>query len=137
MTDELDAPLGKPKKPGLFARFGKLRAPKLSPVALPRPRSWPIARIAFGLSGLILIGAYIRVATVHDPLGGRPSAVVDISSSRNSNAVANDVASAPPAAPTAVTPAPNTAVTTTPSGPQITTVDPNLPDMEEAPVGIQ
>ena len=137
MTDELDAPLGKPKKPGLFARFGKLRAPKLSPVALPRPRSWPIARIAFGLSALILIGAYIRVVTVHDPLGGRPSAIVDISSSRNSNAVANDVASAPPAEPSAVTPAPNTATTAAPPGPQITMVDPNLPDMEEAPVGVQ
>ncbi len=137
MTDELDAPLGKPKKPGLFARFGKLRAPKLGPAGMPRPRSWPIARIAFGLSALILIGAYIRIATVHDPLGGRPSAVVDISSSRNSNAVANEVVSAPPAEPSTVTPAPNTTTITTPNGPQITTVDPNLPDVEETPVGIQ
>ncbi len=137
MTDEIDAPLGKPKKPGLFARLGAVRPPKLHSVAMPRPRSWPIARIAFALSAVILAVAYIRIVTVQDPLGGRPSAVVDISSSRNSNAVANDVAFAPPSQPSAVTPAPNADTTTAPSGPQITTVDPDLPDTEVAPVGVQ
>ncbi len=138
MTDDLDAPLGKPKKPGLLARFGKLRPPPLKAFTIERPRNWPIARIAFGLSALILVAAYARIALVDDPLGGRPSATVDISSSRNSNSVANDVAFTPPSLPTAKTPvAAKTTTTTTPGGMRITTVDPALPDQEITPVGVK
>jgi hypothetical protein len=137
MTDELDVPLGRPKKKRLFAFLGKVRSPSPPQVDIRGPRSWPITRIAFGLCALILVIAYARVALVDEPLGGRPSAVVDISSSRNSNEVANNVAFTPPGEPTANTEVAKTEIVPLGTGPQITTVDPNLPDQEAIPVGIK
>lgn len=142
MTDELDAPLGRPKKPGAFAVLGKLfgrvrMPPSRHSVDLRRPRSWPIARIAFGLSALILVIAYGRVALVDDPFGGRPSAIVDISSSRNSNEVANNVAFTPPSQPKVDTAAGANDTAASGTGPQITKVDPNLPETESVPVGVK
>ena len=137
MTDELDAPLGqqkkgddKPKRKLGFA-LPKIGMPSVRSL---HPRSWPIARILFALIGIILFVAYARVAFYDDPLGGRPSVVVDISSSRNSNAVANNVVSTPQADST-----PGIVADTTPSGtgPQITTLDPSLPESEPMPVGIR
>lgn len=131
MTDELDAPLGRPKKPGPLARIKRLRPPSIKSL---RPRALPLARIAFALSVLILAVAYLRIALVDDPLGGRPSALVDISSTRDANAVANEVAAAP-----AIVPKPLSQTVPTLSvpgtGPQITVLDPSLPDQEPTPVG--
>ena len=140
MTDELDAPLGKKKRGNPLAGLPKLGMPKIGTPSLKslHPRSWPIARILFGLIVIILAVAYIRVAFYDDPLGGRPSAVVDISSSRNSNEVANSVVNTPAGMPQAGT---GTVATLDPpasgTGPQITTIDPSLPESEPTPVGIR
>ena len=77
MASDLDAPLGRRK-----AR----------PVPTGR-RHLPIARLA--LAGIIvLLGAVaLRVTLVNDPDGGRPSAEVAISSTRNTNIVAGGNAS--------------------------------------------
>ncbi|MBU1175051.1 MAG: divergent polysaccharide deacetylase family protein [Alphaproteobacteria bacterium] len=135
MTEEIDAPLGRPKRRNPLAGMSAVRLPSLR---ISRPRTWPIARILFALSALILSLAYVRVAFYDDPLGGRPSAIVDISSSRNSNAVANEVASTPPSPPqAAIESATATDGQTTGTGPQITAVDPSLPDSEPMPIGIR
>lgn len=106
MTDELDTPLG--RKPKRFA------------FSLPRMDGggWPIARLTFGAVVLILGAAVLRVALVKDPLGGRPSATVDISATKNTNSVAQKVAT-PPKTDTA----PSHGTTGQGDGPQITVLD--------------
>lgn len=131
MTDDLDAPLGRPKKPDPIVRVRQLRPFTLASL---HPRAWPIARIAFAVSVLILVVAYVRVALVDDPLGGRPSAIVDISSTRDSNVVANEVAAAPERLPQ---PDGLSVAIPASTGPQITTLDPNLPDQEASPIGVR
>ena len=142
LGDDLDAPLGRKKRSGPLGFLSGLTG-RLPKIALRRPTvpplsGWPFGRIFFGLAALILVVAYARVALVDDPLGGRPSAIVDISSSRNSNAVANNVASETEAAPS-VTPL-DTAQDAKPASSgtmEITAVDPNLPDSVPTPVGIR
>lgn len=58
-------------------------------------RRWPVARIL--LAVLMLLGAAFaaRLLLVDDPDGGRPSEEVAITSTRNGNAVANEVAHGP------------------------------------------
>lgn len=77
MSSNLDAPLGG-RKVRSFRRPG-------------RPREWPLARGALALSALIIAIAVLRVALVNDPEGGRASATVDISATRDANAVAHEV----------------------------------------------
>lgn len=85
MADELSAPLGRKKKrkdrPKGETRF--------------RPGALPIARILFGLIGLILIVVIGRIILVDDPEGGRPVAEMSISSARATNEVAADVVTEP------------------------------------------
>lgn len=111
-----------------------------------RARRWPVARLAFGASALILAVAFLRIALVNDPLGGRPSATVDISSSRNTNTIAGEVASTPPTASpsgTDLTTKPDTALPGTTNaektgqGPQITVLDGNVPDATDSPIGVR
>lgn len=55
----------------------------------------PIARALFAVLVLIAIGFVLRLVLVDDPDGGRPSHEVAITSTRNSNQVANQVATGP------------------------------------------
>jgi len=58
-------------------------------------RHLPVARMLFGLLALIAIGFGLRIALVEEPNGGRPSQEVAITSTRNSNAVADAVSDGP------------------------------------------
>lgn len=56
---------------------------------------FPLARLLFGLI-VIILGAFVaHIMLVDDPDGGRPTAEVPITPTRNGNAVANDVAKNP------------------------------------------
>ncbi len=133
MTDELDTPLGRLKRPGFLAWL-KTVYPALShQLSWRSPHSWPIGRLLFAASALILIVAYARIALVDDPFGGRPFAIVDVSSARQANAVANEVAQMPPDNPAVET----NAGAISDNGLQITKVDPSLPDSVPVPLGIR
>lgn len=58
-------------------------------------RHFPLARVLFGVIALIIGGVVLRVVLVDDPNGGRPSREVAISSTRDGNTVANQVATGP------------------------------------------
>ena len=58
-------------------------------------RHLPVARTIFLLLAVIGGGIALRVLLVDDPDGGRPTESVDITSTRNGNTVANEVASGP------------------------------------------
>lgn len=58
-------------------------------------RHLPVARILFALLGLIGVGFGLRLALTDDPNGGRPSQEVAITSTRNSNSLANAVSTGP------------------------------------------
>lgn len=62
--------------------------------ALGRPRL-PIARVLFGLIGVIAIGTVARLVLVDDPTGGRPSQETAIVNTQVGNSVADTVASGP------------------------------------------
>jgi polysaccharide deacetylase 2 family uncharacterized protein YibQ len=80
MADDLSAPLGKKRvKPGPRARLGFA------------PDQLPLARIAFGVAALIVIGVGARILLVNDPMGGRPTAEIGVNSARNANTLANSV----------------------------------------------
>ncbi|SEQ26214.1 hypothetical protein SAMN05428969_2455 [Devosia sp. YR412] len=77
MANDLSTPLtGRKRKPGQRPHF-------------------PIARTLFGLLALIAIGFVLRLVLTNDPNGGRPSEEVAITSTRNSNQIANEVATGP------------------------------------------
>lgn len=77
MANDLSTPLtGRKRKPGA-------------------PRRLPVARTLFVLLALIAGGFALRLALTDDPNGGRPVEEVAITSTRNSNAVANDVSDGP------------------------------------------
>lgn len=56
---------------------------------------FPIARLLFIAICLIIGGVVLRIAMVEEPNGGRPSQEVAITSTRDGNSVANQVASGP------------------------------------------
>lgn len=90
MADDLGAPLGRKKR----------KASRL--IKGLDFRRLPLARIGFGLVGMVLVGAVLRILLVNDPQGGWPSATVPINSTVNSNTVAGQLATAkPPSAATA------------------------------------
>ncbi len=77
MANDLSTPLtGRKRKPGA-------------------PRRLPIARTMFVLLALIAGGFVLRLVMTDDPNGGRPVEEVAITSTRNSNAVANEVSDGP------------------------------------------
>ena len=77
MANDLTTPLtGRKRKPGA-------------------KRHLPIARTLFAVLALIGTAFVIRLLITDDPDGGRPSAEVPITSTRNSNSVANAVADGP------------------------------------------
>jgi hypothetical protein len=79
MADDLSAPLGKKKTKTGF---------RLSPDNI------PLARIAFGVIALIVLGVGGRILLVTDPNGGRPVADISVNSTHNANSVADNVKSA-------------------------------------------
>jgi polysaccharide deacetylase 2 family uncharacterized protein YibQ len=56
---------------------------------------FPLARLLFALIILIIGGVALRLVLVEDPDGGRPSQEVAITTTRDSNSVANSVATGP------------------------------------------
>jgi len=92
MADELSAPLGRRRQRSERA-VARLGARRFSIGRL------PLARIGIGLVLLALLGAGLRILLVNDPEGGRPTATVAINSTRDSNPVAEQIASPAPAAP--------------------------------------
>src|ERR1700761_774930 len=80
MADDLSAPLGRKKaKPG--------------PAFSLKPDKIPLARLAFGLIALIVVGVVGRVLLVNDPLGGRPVADISVNSTRGNNSIVGSVGS--------------------------------------------
>ena len=79
MVDDLSAPLGRKR--------ADKRAPRLGFV----PGKLPLARIAFGLAAVVIVGVVARVVFVKDPMGGRPVAEIGVNSTRNANVLAGDV----------------------------------------------
>lgn len=59
------------------------------------PFHFPLARLLFVLIALIVGGVALRIILVDDPEGGRPSMETAITSTRDGNAIANNVASHP------------------------------------------
>lgn len=55
------------------------------------PRHIPVARIAAGLTGLILAVFVGRIILVDDPMGGRPTASAEIAPAGSSNSLATEV----------------------------------------------
>jgi len=55
------------------------------------PQGFPLARVLGAVLGLILLAIILRIMLVNDPEGGRPTSQVPISSTRNINAVAQNV----------------------------------------------
>jgi len=119
MADELSAPLGRKRRRSQASSAAA--GTRLSPLA-----GLPLARIGLGVIVLVIAVAALRIFFVHDPEGGRPSTTVAITSTRDANPVAGQVAApAPPKAAT-VTAGPELPANL-PAGATITTVDPNLP----------
>jgi polysaccharide deacetylase 2 family uncharacterized protein YibQ len=84
MADDLSAPLGRRRAaPPVRKERAKLNL---------KPTELPLARIAFGVAALIVVGIGARVLLVDDPMGGRPVAEIDMTGTRNVNAVAETVA---------------------------------------------
>src|SRR5262249_47369074 len=81
MADELSAPLGRKKR--------KPASPSLKF----QPDKLPLARIAFGLAAVVIIGVVARVAFVNDPNGGRPVSEVGGNAGRGTNTVVQTLTS--------------------------------------------
>ncbi len=114
MTDELSAPLGRKK-----AKASPLAALRVSPDRI------PLARIAFGIVALIVLGAAARILLVSDPMGGRPVAQIGVNSTHNTNTIADNVGTAASATtPATITAGPEMAA----SGASITIVGNDVPD---------
>ncbi|MEO6014905.1 MAG: divergent polysaccharide deacetylase family protein [Devosia sp.] len=109
MADDLSAPLGR-KRPGKVGGGLSLK-----------PSQLPLARIAFGLLALILVGTAARIFLVNDPNGGRPSTEIEVGNSRNANTVAETVGTTSMAT---ITAGPETPANT----PGVTIVGPDVPD---------
>ncbi len=123
MTDDLEAPLGRKKKP-------KTRTRRRLDL-----RSLPLARGLFGLIGLIVLALVARVLITDDPQGGRPIAEVGVSAART-NDIAATVATEPPADTPSVTIAETVPET---GGPSITTIGDDVPDADSlgASMGVE
>ena len=120
MADDLSAPLGRKKaKPGLAFTL--------------KPDKIPLARIAFGLIVLILLGVAGRVLLVNDPLGGRPVADINVNSTHGNNSIVGSVGTndAPSATITAGPEIPAGAVTSMVS-PSVPDGNPNAPPPADA-----
>jgi polysaccharide deacetylase 2 family uncharacterized protein YibQ len=118
MADDLSAPLGRKRA----AAKPAARSFNLAPSNL------PLARIAFGVAALIVMGIGARVLLVNDPMGGRPQTTINVNGG-GSNAVAETVA---PNSGVTITAEPETPVS---GGPGITIVGDDVPDGNPEPMG--
>ena len=116
MASDLDAPLSR-------------RRAKAAPLA--GRRHLPIARLAFGGIAVLLGAVALRVMLVDDPGGGRPSAEVAISSTRNANPAVGENASNPDASP--ITVGPEIPVSQIPSAETIEALPEGPPVEQDAP----
>jgi polysaccharide deacetylase 2 family uncharacterized protein YibQ len=118
MADDLSAPLGRKRA----AAKPAARNFNLSPSNL------PLARIAFGVVALLIVGIGARVLLVNDPMGCRPSTTINVNVGGGTNTVAENVA------PGAVT------ITAGPEQPAqtlgITIVGDDVPDGNPEPQGV-
>jgi polysaccharide deacetylase 2 family uncharacterized protein YibQ len=89
MANDLSAPLGR-KRAAAASKPAAAGGGGLSFNL--KPTSFPLARIAFGVTALILIGVGARIFLVDDPMGGRPVTNIDVNGGNNANAVAENVA---------------------------------------------
>lgn len=112
MADDLSSPLGKKKRelPKLFLKFGTTE--------------WPVTKVLFAVSGLIIAAFVLRIMLVDDPTGGQPVIEVPISSTLNSNPVAQRVGTSPDEG--------LTIVTANENSPQIIVLEPEQ-QLEENP----
>jgi polysaccharide deacetylase 2 family uncharacterized protein YibQ len=120
MADQLDAPLGRGKQKkatGAGKRFDVF--------------SLPLARIGFALLALIILGVTGRILLVDDPEGGRPTAEIGISTIADTNDVATEIRTPPPAEATDLTPS------NAPNEQGIIAIGPDVPDaVPQASTGI-
>src|SRR3569623_1576322 len=79
MADALSAPLGKKRTTTAKRRLGFA------------PDRLPLARIAFGVAAIVILGVAARALLVNDPMGGRPTAEIGVNSTRNANSLAQSV----------------------------------------------
>lgn len=122
MADDLSTPLPGRKRKRQEAAQKSLRS------------RFPLARILFGVIVLLVGGFVARIVLVQDPDGGRPTAEVPITSTRNGNAVANSLAKTPPGKVTITADPGETPVGTAPAeaAPGTATADNGvLPDLSE------
>src|SRR5690349_23250574 len=82
MAEDLSAPLGRKRA---ATKPAATRGLKLAPSNL------PLARIAFGVAALIVLGIGARVLLVNDPMGGRPVTTISVNAGGN-NTIADTVA---------------------------------------------
>jgi len=94
LAEDLSAPLGK-KKSRNFPPQLKLNM-----------RELPLGRILAAVLAVILAIVVLRIMLVEDPDGGRPDAEVLISSTRNTNSLAQELGTPPDAGPVIVTQSP-------------------------------
>lgn len=79
MAQDLSTPLGRKSAAKPAARLTL------------KPTAFPLARVAFGVAALIVVGVGARALLVHDPMGGRPVAEIAVNSG-GANTIAETVA---------------------------------------------
>jgi hypothetical protein len=108
MAEDLSAPLGRRRATKPVARLNLT------------PSSLPLARIAFGVAALIVVGVGARVLLVNDPMGGRPVTEIAVNAG-GANTVADTVT---PTATATITAEPERPA----SAPGVTIVGDDVPD---------
>lgn len=121
MANDLSAPMGRKRAASKPARGTGLNL---------KPTSLPLARIAFGVAALIIVGVTARVFLVEDPMGGRPVTTIDVNGGNTSNAIAENVA---PANPVTITAEPEMPA----NAPGVTIVGDDVPDGNPTALGLE
>ena len=80
MADDLSAPLGRKRAAKDAAPRFQLSVDKI-----------PLARIAFGLAAVVIVGVVARIVFVNDPMGGRPVAEIGVNGTHGANALAKSL----------------------------------------------
>jgi polysaccharide deacetylase 2 family uncharacterized protein YibQ len=122
MAEDLSAPLGRKRAAAKPVAAGGVSL---------APSNLPLARIAFGVAALIVVGIGARVLLVNDPMGGRPVTTISVNAGGN-NAIADTVAPGTSVTITAEpeTPAQNLGITIV--GDDVPDGQPRVPTLEAA-----
>lgn len=83
MADDLSAPLGRKRAKGTSPRL-QLSVDRI-----------PLARIAFGLAAVVILGVVARIVFVSDPMGGRPVAEIGVNGTHGANTLARSLSTSP------------------------------------------